>query len=319
MKKYLAILLTLAMIFALAACGATTDEETTAPEETSEEVVSEEVSEEVSEDSSEAVSEDASEAVSEDASEAASEDASEDASEGETEEAKVPSTKEEILAAYTAVMNQAKKDAPAYKKIEWQTLPDDANSRIVSEGSSVVNTALNLAQNNFMTSEEDTKADPEIKEKGSSMSSFPICNSKYGCLLTNTSAIKSAKCEVLSNGNYKITIVLNDEKNPEPVKSEDATTAPSNHGGIFSPVSKKDIDDTLNGGIVSAVAKDIVYSLTYHDCSSCIEYDPTNNHLVSVVQFSKVAISGSGKIAFIKLGVTKQELVDEMHIYDIKY
>lgn len=306
MKKFLAILLTLAMVLAFAACGADTEEETTTVTEVTEEVVTDEVTE-------------ATEAET-DATEATSEDA-ETTEEGETEadEAKVPETTEEILAAYTEVMNQVKKDAPAYKKIEWQTLPDDANSRIVSEGASVVNTALNLAQNNFMTSEEDTKADPEIKEKGTDMHTFPICNSNYGCLLKDTSAIKSAKCEVLSNGNYKITIVLKDEKNPEPVKDENTTSIPSNHAGVFSPISKAEIDENLNGGIVSAVAKDISYSLTYHDCSTTVEYNPENNHVVSLIQFTKVAISGSGKVAFIKLGVTKQELVDEMHIYDIKY
>ena len=112
MKKLLAVVLTLAMVLAFAACGAKTEEEsTTAPEETSEDII-EETSEDVSEDASEAVSEDASEAVSEDASEAASEDASEaaseDASEGEsTEVAKAPETKAEILAAYNNAINGA--------------------------------------------------------------------------------------------------------------------------------------------------------------------------------------------------------------------
>lgn len=300
MKKFLAIFVVLAMVFAFAACGGKTPETTT--EEPTEEIT-EEVATEATEEATEEVTEEATEEVTEEV----------------TEEDKLPETKEEILAAYAEVMNQAKKDAPGFTKIEWQTLPADANSRVVAQGESVVNTALNLAQNNFMTSEADTKKDPEIREKGTDMHTFPICDSLYGCLLTNPDAIKSAKCEELSNGNYKITITLNSEKNPEPVSSNTATSAPSNHGGVFSPVSKKVIDDTLSGGIVSAVAKDITYSLTYHDCSTTLEYNPENNHVVSLVQYTKVTISGSGKIAFIKLDVTKQELVDEMHIYNVKY
>lgn len=42
---------------------------------------------------------------------------------------------------------------------------------------------------------------------------FPIRDSDYGCLLTDTEAIKTADFKELPNGNYEITIVLNSEKN----------------------------------------------------------------------------------------------------------
>lgn len=313
MKKFFAILLTLALVFSLAACGAKDDNTTTATETTTEEVVTEEASTTEATEPSTDESKPEGRAAEESSTEA------EESTEEETEKEKAPSTKEEIVAAYAAVMNQAKKDAPGFKKVEWQTLPDDANSRIVAQGESVVNTALNLAGNNFMTTKEKSTSNPEIKDKGNDMSIFPISNSDYGCLLKDASAVKTATCTVLPNGNYKIKIVLKDEKNPEPIKNKTDKVAPSNHGSVFSPVSKKDIDDTLNGGIVSAVAKDITYSLTYHDCSSTIEYNPKDNKLVSLEQFTKVTISGSGRIAFITLDVTKQELVDEMHITDFKY
>lgn len=313
MKKIFAILLTLALVFSLAACGANDDNTTTATETTTEEVVTEEASTTEATEPSTDESKPEGRAAEESSTEA------EESTEEETEKEKAPSTKEEIVAAYAAVMNQAKKDAPGFKKVEWQTLPDDANSRIVAQGESVVNTALNLAGNNFMTTKEKSTSNPEIKDKGNDMSIFPISNSDYGCLLKDASAVKTATCTVLPNGNYKIKIVLKDEKNPEPIKNKTDKVAPSNHGSVFSPVSKKEIDDTLNGGIVSAVAKDITYSLTYHDCSSTIEFNPKDNKLVSLEQFTKVTISGSGRIAFITLDVTKQELVDEMHITDFKY
>ena len=105
MKKFLAILLTLAMVLAFAACGATTDEETTtAPEET--EVTEEIVTEEATEEITEGASEEATEATSEDATEAESAEETAEA-ESETEAAKAPETKAEILAAYNKAINDA--------------------------------------------------------------------------------------------------------------------------------------------------------------------------------------------------------------------
>ncbi len=232
------------------------------------------------------------------------------------EEKKVPETKEEILAAYTAVMNQAKKDAPAFNKIEYQALPGDENSRVITKGKTLVNIVLGVAEN-FFTTEED--ATVEVKEKGNEMRSWPLIKAPVGCALTDVSAIKSAKCEVLSNGNYRITIVLNSEKNPEPI-AEGATTAPSKTGAMFSPLSKKDIDNTLTGdGIVTAVIKDVTYSLTYHDCTAVLEYDPETNHVVSLEQVMWVRISGAGKVTGLAFEIEKQELKNTMKIYNIKY
>ncbi len=316
MKKLIAVLLVAALVFGFAACGSKSnnnEDTTAAPLETTESDTTE---------TAEATSESAAEestAETEKATEAASEGESETETSAEetTEAAKKPETKEEILAAYTAVMNQAKKDAPAFKKVEYQELPDDANSRVVSKGGAVVNAALKLADH-FMTSEVDAKADPEIKENGNNMRSWPVYKSQKGCMVTDVNAVKSAKCEELSNGNYKITIVLKDESNPEPAP-EGGTTAPSNHGGMFAPLSKAEIDENLNGGFVSAVAKGITYSLVYHDCEAVLVYNPKDNRVVSLDQTMRVRISGQGRVAGIQMVIDKQELIDYMHIYDIKY
>ena len=140
-------------------------------------------------------------------------------------------------------------------------------------------------------------------------------------MLTEADAknVKSAKCEVLPNGNYKITIVLNDERNPEPA-AEGTTTSPSVTGKVFSPLSKKDIDDTLtNNSIVTTIASDITYSLLYHDCTAVLVYNPENNHVVSLDQYMSVAISGQGKVTGLQLVIDKQELNNTMKIYDVKY
>ncbi|MBR6005609.1 MAG: hypothetical protein IK063_05210, partial [Clostridia bacterium] len=184
------------------------------------------------------------------------------------EEKKIPETKEEILAAYTEIMNKAKKDAPAFKEIMYQSLPDDANSRVITSGKTFVNAALNLA-GNFMTDEESARKKPDTFEKGGDMHLWPVKYNKEGCLLTDADALKDAKYEELPDGNVRITIVLKSETNPEPTP-EWSSKPQSKTGSVFSPLSKKEIDENLNGGVVSAVFSDVNYSLTYHDCSSAV-------------------------------------------------
>ena len=233
------------------------------------------------------------------------------------EEKKTPETKEEVLAAYTEIMNKAKKDAPAFKEIMYQSLPDDANSRVITSGKTFVNAALNLA-GNFMTDEESARKKPDTFEKGGDMHLWPVKYNKEGCLLTDADALKDAKYEELPDGNVRITIVLNSEKNPEPTP-EWSSKPQSKTGSVFAPLSKKEIDKNLNGGVVSAVFSDVNYSLTYHDCSSAVTYNPETMQVISIDQVCYVTISGSGKTLGTTLAVEKQELVNYLKIYDVKY
>ena len=316
MKKIIAALMAIMLLVSLASCGTKTagEDTTTAQAETESAATTE----------AETSAEDTTAAPASETSKAAEEAESTTAAEGEsvseestTEAKKIPQTKEEILAAYTEVMNQAKKDAPAFTKIEYQELPSDANSRQVSKGGAVINAALKVA-GTFMTSEAKAKEDPEIQAKGNNMRSWPVCKSPKGCMLTDTSAIKSAKCEQLPDGQYKITLVLNAEQNPEPC-ADGGTTSPSKTGAVFSPLSRKEIDENLSGGVVSAVATDISYNITYHDCMTSVTYNPENNHVSAVDQTTYVTIKGQGKVVGLQMIVDKQELIDYMHIYDIKY
>ncbi len=311
MKKLFAVILALSMILALAACsGGNKEPETTAAE--TETASTEEATSQ--EDTTAAPAE--SETTTAETSETETTEAEETTT--EKEEKKVPETKEEILAEYTKVLDQAKKDKPAFKKVEYQELPSDSNSRVISQGATLVNAALKLADN-FMTTEADAKADPEVKGKGSDMHSWPVYdNDTKGCMLTDASFIKSAKCEVLPNGNYRITMVLNDERNPEPPKN--AKVSPSKTGAVVGTISKADIDKELNGGLVSAVFSNITYSLLYHDCQTVVEYNPETLEVKGIEQTTHVSISGSAKP---KLGsaliIDRQELINHMKIYDIAY
>jgi hypothetical protein len=217
-------------------------------------------------------------------------------------------------------MTKAKTDKPAYKKVEYQELPSDANSRVISEGEGLVGTLLNLVDSlGIMTSKEAAEAEPEVKEAGSDMRWFPVYKCEKGCYLTDTNAIKEYKYEDLGGDKAKITIVLKDEKNPEPM-AEGASTSPSNTGAMFSPLAKADIDNTINGGAVSAVIKNVTFSLTYHDCTAIIVYNTKTDELISVEQYMNVAIQGAGKIAGIKqITIDKQELINTVRITDFKY
>lgn len=228
-------------------------------------------------------------------------------------------TDKEVLEIYTTLMNKAKKDKPGYKKVEYQELPSDAQNRVIPEGSNLVGTLLDLVdQLDLLTTKEAAEADPEIVEKGGDMRWFPVYKCEKGCYLTDVNAIESTSYEDLGNGKARITIELKDEQNPEPM-AEGATSAPSKVGAMFSPLSKADIDNTLNGGVVSAVVKDITYSLTYHDCKAIVEYDTKTNEIIKLEQYMDVAIKADAKVLFSKINIEKQELFNTMVITDFKY
>ncbi len=229
-------------------------------------------------------------------------------------------TDKEVLDIYTKVMNKAKKDAPGYKKVEYQELPSDAQNRVISKGSGLVGVLLNLVDTlDLMTSKETAEAEPEIVEKGGDMRWFPVYKCEKGCYLTDVNAIESTNYEDLGNGKARITIELKDEANPEPM-AEGATTSPSNVGAMFSPLSKADIDETLNGGTVSKVIKNVTYNLTYHDCKAIVEYDTKTNEIIKLEQYMNVAIQGAGNVILMgDIQIDKQELFNTMIITDFKY
>ena len=233
---------------------------------------------------------------------------------GQTKSAK------ECLEIYTRVMNKAKKEAPAYTKVEYQELPSDANNRVISQGAGLVGTLLNLVDTlGIMTSPEDAKADPEIKEAGSDMRWFPVYKCEKGCYLTDTNAIQEYKYEDLGGDKARVTLVLKAEKNPEPM-AEGANSSPSNTGAMFSPLAKADIDNTINGGTVSKVIKNVTYDLTYHDCKAIIEYNTKTDELIKVEQYMNVSIAGGGDIVLLgAIKIDKQELWNTILITDFKY
>ena len=67
------------------------------------------------------------------------------------------------------------------------------------------------------------------------------------------------------------------------------------------------------------MAKDISYSLLFHDVTSTVVYNPETDEIVSLNQTTRVTVSGSGKIAGMEIVVDKQELVNNKEITNLKY
>lgn len=227
-------------------------------------------------------------------------------------EAGKPTTTAEILAAYTDVMNYAKTVKPGYNKQEYQSLPK-ADQKM--EGA-LIGLLLPLAEN-FMTLKEN--AEVEDRKAGGDMKWFPVAKASKGCLMTDTAVIKSAKCDELANGNYKITIVLKDEKNPEPYK-EGQAKASSNTGNMFQPLSRAEIDDTIiNDKTVSKVVKNVKYDLKYFDCTAVLEYNPKTKQIKTLNQNMSVFIDiQDGKALLLNLKGSAI-LYNTMNCWNFKY
>ena len=295
LKRIAALLLAIAMIASFAACKKDKDNnDTTAAGDTA--VNGEVVSDESMEPGSEAASDDTAvetEIVTDKEGHTVIETKAPADSSAKPSNGK-PESYAEILAAYRDVLNLAKSSKVGYEKSEWQTLPKDKRN---FDGF-VINAALPVAEL-FMTSEKDAKGSKhENNPKGTDMKWFPIYqHPTKGCTLTDVSKIKSAKCEVLSNGNYKITIVLKADINPEPCDPKTGVISKGFTGTMFSPLAKADIDNTLqNDPNVTKVVKDVEYSLKYYDCTAVLTYNPKNNHMVALNQYMHVLITGSGKV-----------------------
>lgn len=225
----------------------------------------------------------------------------------------VPTGNEEILKKYNEIISKAKTSGPAHKKVEYQAIPEDK----VNFGGGIFDRILPIASN-FFTTEEDARANPEIREKGNDMYWFPPYKVQ-GCLLTDASRIKSASCTELPDGNVKMVIVLNDDINPEP-PAEGATTCDTAVGSMFTPIMLADVHDVLeNDSTVKFIVKDVAFDLTYYDCTAELVYNPTTNEIVSLDQYMHILIDiKSGKVLGMS-AVGTAVLDNYMYLSDFQY
>ena len=235
-------------------------------------------------------------------------------------------TKADIVNIYATLMNKAKADKPGFTKVEYQELPGDPANRVVSQGEEHVTAEYIEKLFGFIEDlgvfvpKEKAEADPYIHEKGDEdMSKFPVFSREKGSYLTDPKAIEKYTYTKLSNGNIKMTFVLVPENNPEPI-GENTNVAPSYTGAVFSPMSKQQIDGTVYHPVVTIFAKDIQYSLRYHDCSVVVEFNPNTMQIVYLEQVANVSIKGQGDVVRVGIiGVERQELIGTVIIKDLKY
>ncbi len=235
-------------------------------------------------------------------------------------------TKDDIVKIYADLMNKAKADAPAFKKVEYQELPDGPENRVMAEGSAEAGDAAVNKMLDFVTDlgvfvpEKDARANPYVHAKGDAdMSRFPVFDRPKGSYLTDGNGIDTFEYKLLDNGNVRMKFVLVEEDNPEPV-AENSDVAPSYTGAVFSPMSKARIDGTVYHPIVTVFAKDIKYSLRYHDCAVVVEFNPHTREITYLEHLANVSIKGSGDVVSIgKVGLERQELISHVYITDIQY
>ncbi len=235
-------------------------------------------------------------------------------------------TAADIVEIYALVMNKAKADKPGFTKIEYQELPGDPANRVISEGDEHVSQeSINklfgfIEDLGVFVPKEKAESEPYIHEKGDEdMSLFPVFSREKGSYLTDPNGIESFTYDVLSNGNVKLSFVLVSEDNPEPI-AENSNVAPSYTGAVFSPMSKERIDGTVYHPIVTVFAKNIQYSLRYHDCYVEVEFNPDTLEIVNLKQLANVSIKGSGDVVGAgTIGVERQELYSTVIIKDFQW
>lgn len=235
-------------------------------------------------------------------------------------------TAADIVNIYATLMNKAKADKPGFTKVEYQELPGDPANRVVSQGEEHVTAEYIEKLFGFIEDlgvfvpKEKAEAEPYIHEKGDDdMSKFPVFSREKGSYLTDPKAIQKYTYNKLSNGNIKFTFVLVPEDNPEPI-GENTNIAPSYTGAVFSPMSKEQIDGTVYHPVVTIFAKDIQYSLRYHDCIVEVEFNPNTMQIVNLKQVANVSIKGQGDVVGVGIiGVERQELIGTVIIKDMKY
>ena len=224
----------------------------------------------------------------------------------------IPSTTEEISDTYVFLVNKVKADQPAYKKKEYQSLPEEYRNL-----GSVANLILDLAAG-YMTTEEECEEIVREKGAGTINNEMPIYGSDKGSVLTDYDAVAWAKCEPLGDGTYEITFSLKEEKNCEPTPAE--TLVPTSaHGAVMSPLSKKDIQVEVDKVTSSVPGLSVnSFDLYYRDgVFGCI-YDPTTDQVSSITHHCVIDIEVDVDMFVANINGSAR-LLNEMLIYDITW
>lgn len=193
-------------------------------------------------------------------------------------------TPDAVLAEYTEVMNKLKTDSPGFTMVRYQNLPTDKQNL-----GAVAKLVLPIIER-YVTSKD--AAEPTIYKSGNA-DKLPVANSTYGCLLTDTAKIKTAYCEVLEDGSYKLVITLNDEKNPS-ILSAGAETSDSAISAMFDPYDAAEQ--------ISAIAELALSNIDFHytDCTATLVYNKKSKEVKSVDMTMNIDVTANAYITELK-------------------
>lgn len=218
----------------------------------------------------------------------------------------------EIIDKYTMLVNKFKKEKPAYKKKEFQSLPEEFRN-LGTAG----NLMLEIAAG-YITSEEECEELVRAAGGEDIKWDMPIHNSEVGCLLTNYDAVINPKCEDLGDGIYKISFSLKEEMNAEPTPG-DTLVPQSIHGTVMQPLSRKEITaevEKITSKVPGLGIND--FSLGYRDCEfSCI-YNPETDQVKSITHHVVIDINADIQL-FVANIAGSARLYNDMLIYDITW
>lgn len=223
------------------------------------------------------------------------------------------STNEQVIKKYTMLVDKFKQEKPAYKRKEYQAMPDEYKNF-----GSAVNMVLGIASA-YMTTED--QAEEVIREKGCAEiteQDMPIHYSDKGCLLTNYDAVAWSKDEDLGDGTNKISFSLKEEINAEPTPAE--TLVPlSNHGAVMQPLSRKTIMTEIDNVTSKVPGLEVsTFDLNYNSCVFECIYDPATNQAKSITHHIVIDITAEARL-FISSASGSVRLLNEMLIYDITW
>lgn len=218
----------------------------------------------------------------------------------------------EIIDKYTLLVNKFKQEKPAYKKKEFQSLPEEF--RDLGTAGNVV---LDIAAG-YMTTEDECEELVRAAGCEDIKWDMPIHNSEVGCLLTNYDAVSWAKCEDLGDGTYKISFSLKEEMNAEPTPG-DTLVPQSVHGTVMQPLSRNEITtevEKITSKVPGLGIND--FSLGYRDCEfSCI-YNPATDEVKSITHHVVIDINADIQL-FVANIAGSARLYNDMLIYDITW
>lgn len=223
-----------------------------------------------------------------------------------------PESTKEIIDKYTLLVDKFKQQKPAYKKKEYQALPEEYHNF-----SDTLNKALDLASGYMVTEDE---AEVLIRDAGAEeiINDMPIHGSEKGCALTDYDAVAWAKCEDKGDGTYEISFSLKEEVNPEPTPA-DTLVPVSAHGAVMQPMAFNDIKAEIDSiaSKIPGVAMNTL-DLYYHEhVFSCV-YNPETDEVLSITHHIVIDIVVNID-AFSKNIDGSARLLNEMFIYDITW